>query len=246
MTNGDFSSPRPKPPLVKNILAWCSIGFGALTAIGAIFSGSIGGFFGVLLIGAAFALPGVWWKLHQRREAAGQQPLPRKWPTVGIAAVVMFVIGVFMLPTPDTKPVDTEVSTSTSSATKTSTSTSTTSKSSTTPPSSTTESTPPAQPTETSTPTPEPLPEPDQQPHGLLAPEPTTTATPAPAPEREAYVPPAQPAPVQPAPAAPAQDVYFANCSEARAAGVAPIYQGSPGYRPALDRNNDGVACEKS
>lgn len=38
--------------------------------------------------------------------------------------------------------------------------------------------------------------------------------------------------------------VYFANCDAARAAGAAPIHRGQPGYRPALDRDNDGVACE--
>jgi hypothetical protein len=40
-------------------------------------------------------------------------------------------------------------------------------------------------------------------------------------------------------------DVYYANCSEARAAGAAPIRRGQPGYRPALDRDNDGIACER-
>ena len=39
-------------------------------------------------------------------------------------------------------------------------------------------------------------------------------------------------------------DVYYANCSEARAAGAAPIYSGDPGYRAGLDRDRDGVACE--
>jgi hypothetical protein len=39
-------------------------------------------------------------------------------------------------------------------------------------------------------------------------------------------------------------DVYYKNCSEARAAGVTPIYQGQPGYRPGLDRDGDGIACE--
>ena len=38
--------------------------------------------------------------------------------------------------------------------------------------------------------------------------------------------------------------VYFANCDAARAARAAPILRGQPGYRPALDRDNDGVACE--
>jgi len=38
--------------------------------------------------------------------------------------------------------------------------------------------------------------------------------------------------------------VYFPNCASARAAGAAPLYRGRPGYRPALDRDGDGVACE--
>lgn len=37
---------------------------------------------------------------------------------------------------------------------------------------------------------------------------------------------------------------YYKNCTEARNAGVAPIYEGDPGYRSALDRDRDGVACE--
>lgn len=38
---------------------------------------------------------------------------------------------------------------------------------------------------------------------------------------------------------------YYKNCAAARAAGAAPIYRGQPGYRPGLDRDNDGVACER-
>jgi len=49
-----------------------------------------------------------------------------------------------------------------------------------------------------------------------------------------------QPAPVQQAPAA-----YYANCTAAKAAGAAPLYAGQPGYRSALDRDGDGIACEK-
>ncbi|MCB2061940.1 MAG: excalibur calcium-binding domain-containing protein, partial [Novosphingobium sp.] len=36
----------------------------------------------------------------------------------------------------------------------------------------------------------------------------------------------------------------FRNCTEARAAGAAPVYRGQPGYGPHLDRDNDGVGCE--
>ena len=37
----------------------------------------------------------------------------------------------------------------------------------------------------------------------------------------------------------------FRNCTEARAAGAAPVYRGQPGYGPHLDRDNDGVGCER-
>lgn len=36
----------------------------------------------------------------------------------------------------------------------------------------------------------------------------------------------------------------FANCTEARAAGAAPVHQGEPGYGVHLDRDNDGIGCE--
>lgn len=37
--------------------------------------------------------------------------------------------------------------------------------------------------------------------------------------------------------------VYYRTCADARAAGAAPLLRGSPGYRSALDKNGDGVAC---
>ncbi|QHK21773.1 DUF1524 domain-containing protein [Pseudarthrobacter psychrotolerans] len=79
------------------------------------------------------------------------------------------------------------------------------------------------------------------------APAPVVAAAPvAPAPAPVAVAPaPVAPAPVvpAPAPAAPAA-VYYANCTAAKAAGAAPIYAGQAGYRSALDRDSDGVACE--
>ena len=50
----------------------------------------------------------------------------------------------------------------------------------------------------------------------------------------------AQPAP---APSKPARDSW-ANCTEVRDAGAAPIMRGERGYAPKLDRDNDGIACE--
>lgn len=37
----------------------------------------------------------------------------------------------------------------------------------------------------------------------------------------------------------------FANCSAARAAGATPVRRGDPGYGPHLDRDGDGVGCER-
>ena len=60
-------------------------------------------------------------------------------------------------------------------------------------------------------------------------------ATPRPAPT---------PKPAAAAPTPASSTVYYANCSVARAAGAAPLRRGQPGYRPAMDRDGDGVACE--
>lgn len=76
---------------------------------------------------------------------------------------------------------------------------------------------------------------------------PTSVAPPSvtkPEPEPE---PPAAPAP-PPADSSPdtsaGGSAYYRNCAAARAAGAAPLYRGAPGYRSALDRDSDGVACE--
>jgi hypothetical protein len=48
----------------------------------------------------------------------------------------------------------------------------------------------------------------------------------------------------QPQPEVYAYTAPFSSCAAARAAGRAPLYRGSPGYGPHLDRDNDGIACE--
>ena len=40
-------------------------------------------------------------------------------------------------------------------------------------------------------------------------------------------------------------NVYYKNCTEVREAGKAPLYEGDPGYSTKLDRDKDGIACEK-
>lgn len=73
--------------------------------------------------------------------------------------------------------------------------------------------------------------------YGAIKARTTTTAQPAPTP--------AAPAPTTPpGGGAGGGSVYYANCAAARAAGAAPLHRGEPGYRPALDRDGDGVACE--
>ena len=86
------------------------------------------------------------------------------------------------------------------------------------------------------------------------APSPQKSQTPA-APSRPAPPPqntkaPAHPPPppTKPGPTTPptgGNAVYYKNCAAARAAGAAPIHRGQPGYRSELDRDNDGVACER-
>ncbi len=38
--------------------------------------------------------------------------------------------------------------------------------------------------------------------------------------------------------------VYYSGCNAVRAAGAAPLHRGEPGYRPEMDGDNDGIACE--
>ncbi|WP_241979951.1 DUF1524 domain-containing protein [Cryobacterium sp. TMT4-31] len=81
------------------------------------------------------------------------------------------------------------------------------------------------------------------------APAPVVAPEPAPEPEPEPVVEPdPEPAPVEPAPVAPAPapapEVSYANCDAVRAAGAAPIYEGTPGYSTKLDRDKDGIGCD--
>ncbi|PVY33944.1 excalibur calcium-binding domain-containing protein [Williamsia muralis] len=69
----------------------------------------------------------------------------------------------------------------------------------------------------------------------------TNTATQAPLPVMPRT---STPVYVPVAPDSDAGAVYYENCTAVKAAGAAPIMQGEAGYRSALDRDGDGVACE--
>ena len=44
--------------------------------------------------------------------------------------------------------------------------------------------------------------------------------------------------------AEPAGDVHYPGCDAVRAAGLAPLYEGQPGYSEEMDGDLDGIACE--
>ncbi|WP_033292083.1 thermonuclease family protein [Amycolatopsis jejuensis] len=77
----------------------------------------------------------------------------------------------------------------------------------------------------------------------INAPTPTTP-TPPPPPKTSTHVDPPPVKTEEPETKKPSA-VYYKNCAAARAAGAAPLHVWDPGYRPALDRNRDGVACEE-
>ncbi|MCL2110624.1 excalibur calcium-binding domain-containing protein [Microgenomates group bacterium] len=103
----------------------------------------------------------------------------------------------------------------------------------------------------TPVPTPEPTPTPTPEPTPTPTPVPTPTPTPQPTP-----TPKPTPAPVSPAPAVetpPASQTNVAppaatcpkNCTEARAMGMTNMTRDHECYRSSLDRDNDGIACDK-
>ncbi|WP_371618473.1 excalibur calcium-binding domain-containing protein [Streptomyces sp. NBC_00454] len=72
------------------------------------------------------------------------------------------------------------------------------------------------------------------------------TLHPTKAPSRPSTPTPGAPKPKSsPTPAPGPKDVTYKNCDEAKAAGAAPIRRGQPGYGKHLDRDNDGIACDK-
>ncbi|MFB9431527.1 thermonuclease family protein [Streptoalloteichus tenebrarius] len=82
--------------------------------------------------------------------------------------------------------------------------------------------------------------------------EPCQGGTALPTPPPPATTPPPAPVATQPPPPPPAAhtpppapQVYYKNCAEVRAAGAAPLHRGDPGYAKHLDRDGDGVACER-
>ncbi|MGX1738581.1 hypothetical protein ACWIB8_05330 [Corynebacterium flavescens] len=213
----EFPSAR-KPARWKKILAWVAAVFGIILILSAVFAqDGARTAISVVLFGAAIALPGAWFLLHERRAKSNSgAPLNRHWKGIAAAAVALFVSSGIIAPKTeapaDPAPVVTESSTTAAPTTS--------SKTSTSKPSPTSSS---AEPTTSAEPAVEPEPAPeenaDNQQHGFVAPQqqPEPEA-PAPAPVVEQQAPAPAPAP-DPAP------VYEAPAPAAPAAGT--VHPGS-------------------
>ncbi|WP_440219867.1 excalibur calcium-binding domain-containing protein [Dietzia sp. MNB45] len=243
------------PPVWKPVLAWAGLVMGGLMVVGALGTlGTLGS--GVLesvamaLIGLAMALAGGWWVFCEREDRTHAEedfqldrqaalaaqsmsgfvapdalspltwntplsPFTRRWPVVGSVSVAMFIVGAALMPTPAPTPTP---ASSPVAATSTVTTTARAAA-----PTTTVTQAPTSSPASATPVTPVAV-ESESAPRQPVAPEPTYAPAPV-----------AEPVP---------QAASYANCSAARAAGVAPLYRGQPGYASTLDRDNDGVACE--
>ena len=63
-------------------------------------------------------------------------------------------------------------------------------------------------------------------------------------PDRRPRVMPAGSPRISAGPVVPVQ-THYRDCDDARAMGAVPLRRGEPGYRPELDADGDGVACEQ-
>lgn len=149
----------------------------------------------------------------------------------GIAAIASAHTSTTLAPVPTTGPALTVAVTTIAPATTNATAEATSVTSAT--------STPPSTPSPTTAPS---------DASTIAAPPSTSPATSPPEPSTvEADVitsAPVAPQPLVSIPKTTAASTYYANCSEARAAGAAPLHQGEPGYSRRLDRDGDGIACE--
>lgn len=211
--------------IIKTILAIIGIIFGGLFILSVFIDGAAWRF----LMGLAFLGPGVWWFMTK--------PGQRQWKAVIPLALLSFFVGAGMAPSTEQKqPAAAVMATPSSSSTPTTTKKTTTSRPTTTSRTTTTATTTSASPTTSTIVSQEQVVSDNHTDHYVRDPEPAPVIVPEPE-----Y----PPAPAPEPETAPAQNVYYPNCKAAKAAGAAPLYQGEPGYRAGLDRDQDGVACER-
>ena len=230
--------------IIKTVLAIIGIVFGGIFILGMLVDGAVWRF----LMGLALLGPAVWWFMTK--------PGQRRWKSIIPLALLSFFAGVGMAPSAEpeqpaaavmatpsssstpttTKKTTTSRPTTTSRTTTSRTTTSRTTTSRTTTSRTTTATTTSAPPTTSTVVSETQVVSDNHTDHYVRDPEPAPVIVPEPE-----Y----PPAPIPEPETAPAQNVYYPNCKAAKAAGAAPLYQGEPGYRAGLDRDQDGVACER-
>ena len=211
-----------------------------LASLGILVISGFGQAFAMFLVSAGFLVPAGWWFICEYKDMQrakeqqlgffGQSAAPAQchWKVVAPVAVVAAIVGMALVePAPDHEVVGTSVpipATSTSVMTTTTSKQETTRRTSTST-TTTTKVTSVAPVSELVQASPEPTPEPE-------TPEPPA--------------PPVQPAQVQNLVGTQQNSAgAYPNCCAAWTAGDAPVYAGSPGYGPYLDRDHDGIGCEK-
>ena len=211
-----------------------------LASLGILVISGFGQAFAMFLVSAGFLVPAGWWFICECKDMQrakeqqlgffGQSAAPAQchWKVVAPVAVVAAIVGMALVePEPDHEVVGTSVPIP---ATSTSVMNTTTSKQETTRRTSMTTTT--------------------KVTSEVVAPvSELVQASPEPTPEPKTPEPPAPP--VQPAQV---QNLVgtqqnsagaYPNCCAAWTTGDAPVYAGSPGYGPHLDRDHDGIGCEK-
>ena len=211
--------------IIGGLLLFASLGILVISGFGQAFA--------MFLVSAGFLVPAGWWFICEYKDmqrAKEQQlgffgqsaaPAQRHWKVVAPAAVVAAILGMALVePVPDHEVVGTSVPIP---ATSTSMMTTTTSKQETTRRTSTSTTTTTKVTSEVVAPVSELV---------QASPEPPA--------------PPVQPAQVQNLVGTQQNSAgAYPNCCAAWTAGDAPVYAGSPGYGPHLDRDHDGIGCEK-
>ena len=210
--------------IIKIILAIVGIVLGGIFILGMLVDGAAWRF----LMGLALLGPAVWWFVSK--------PGQRRWKAVAPLALLSFFVGAGLVTNTEHKQPATPVMATPSSSSAPSTTKKTTTSRPTTTSRTTTATTTSTSLTTSTVVSEEQVVSGNHTDHYVRDPEPAPVIVPEPE-----Y----PPAPVPEPETAPTQNVYYPNCKAAKAAGAAPLYQGEPGYRSELDRDQDGVACER-
>lgn len=231
-------TPTPRRPLFGKVFAWAAVVFGTVFLIGGIVSFELG----ATIVGALTVAAGIaYLRLSPARGRKG-------WAIPAFAVLPALALMGSTAPTsaepPAVAPIAAVPALPTVTAPKITTSapiTTTPVAPNTVAPNTVAPSTEPAAAVVELPTTSQYVPEPVYLPEPIFTPAPDSPEPYAAAPE---YIPEPEynaPAPLAAIPPA----VSYANCDAVRAAGAAPIYAGQPGYSAKLDKDKDGIGCDK-